>query len=149
MSYLCVCVFVCVTCGVLLCDERLTADRLGARYPTGDTDQAALQVWRKRGHKWWRLRLCVCGCVTVSHKRNKKQICREITVMKLYDQVWPFHLCYAKYWIYIFFTTHTKKIQDNLSKNQHKKERRRLQQVIVRITTLQPTRPVLIKMTGQ
>ena len=43
------CVF--ATCGVLLCDEGLSAERLGARYPTGDTDQAALQVWRNKERK--------------------------------------------------------------------------------------------------
>ena len=34
----CVHVRVCVTCGVLPRDERLSAESLGARYPTGNTD---------------------------------------------------------------------------------------------------------------
>lgn len=35
---------VCFTCGILLCDKRLRADRLGSWHPAGNAYQAALQV---------------------------------------------------------------------------------------------------------
>lgn len=60
-----------VTCWVLSCDERLSAERLSARYPTGNTDEAGLQVWINKNTS---SNLWVCPSSGLSRRVQRQKI---------------------------------------------------------------------------
>lgn len=79
------------TCRVLSRDKGLSAERLSARYPAGNTYQAALQVWQKIRRKKIFKRLVIGKCQQSARTTAFLKITRETTALhydKFVGQFW-------------------------------------------------------------
>lgn len=79
------------TCRVLSRDKGLSAERLSARYPAGNTYQAALQVWQKIRRKKIFKRLAIGKCQPSARTTAFLKITRETKALhydKFVGQFW-------------------------------------------------------------